>query len=230
MKINVNNIIDSGVKVMTIWSNEAKIKKLRWLKDAKYLESMSPIQIQKFLFFSEMFNRNTNEQYSFYKLKAYKNGPVFSDVYGDITYRRSELLESLGNSDIIFNLQEEENLKKALFITYTQSDEDLSEMTHNMDLWKSKEELVNENKRQIPIYEYDITNRDEQLINNFYEYSNDIDDYKVIRMNGKIFLLDRQNSDLFKDEMLQTMELISEDENLINPVYVDIEDGVLLID
>ncbi len=30
--------------------------------------------------------------------------------------------------------------------------------------------------------------------------------------------------------MLQTLEMVSDDSNLINPVYIDIEDGVLLID
>ena len=30
--------------------------------------------------------------------------------------------------------------------------------------------------------------------------------------------------------MLQTLDMISDDDNLVNPVYIDIEDGVLLID
>ncbi|MCG2371377.1 DUF4065 domain-containing protein [Staphylococcus epidermidis] len=215
---------------MTIWSSSEKLKKLKWLKEHGYLESMSPLQIQKFLFFSEMFNLVTNENYTLHKLRAYKNGPVFSDVYGDITYRKSELLEELDTIEMKYNSTQEENLNKALFITNTQTDEDLSEITHNLDLWYSKIDLINQNTQNIPIRNNDITDRDKKSISNFREYANYLSNYQIIKIKDKIFLVNNNDIDKLEDNMLQTLEMISDDNNLVNPVYVDIEDGVLLID
>lgn len=215
---------------MTIWSSSEKLKKLKWLKEHGYLESMSPLQIQKFLFFSEMFNLVTNENYTLHKLRAYKNGPVFSDVYGDITYRKSELLEELDTIEMKYNSTQEENLNKALFITNTQTDEDLSEITHNLDLWYSKIDLINQNTQNIPIRNNDITDRDKKSISNFREYANYLSNYQIIKIKDKIFLVNNNDIDKLEDNMLQTLEMISDDSNIVNPVYVDIEDGVLLID
>lgn len=215
---------------MTIWSSSEKLKKLKWLKEYGYLESMSPLQIQKFLFFSEMFNLVTNENYTLHKLRAYKNGPVFSDVYGDITYRKSELLEELDTIEMKYNSTQEENLNKALFITNTQTDEDLSEITHNLDLWYSKIDLINQNTQNIPIRNNDITDSDKKSISNFREYANYLSNYQIIKIKDKIFLVNNNDIDELEDNMLQTLEMISDDNNLVNPVYVDIEDGVLLID
>ncbi|MBU7228971.1 type II toxin-antitoxin system antitoxin SocA domain-containing protein [Staphylococcus pseudintermedius] len=215
---------------MTIYSEEIKLKKLKWLKINGYLESMSPLQIQKFLFFSEMFNLVTNEDYTLHKLKAYKNGPVFSDVYGDITYRKSELLTNLDTIDMKYNSTQEENLNKALFITNTQTDKDLSDITHNLDLWYSKIDLINQNVQHISITDKDITDKDKKSITNFREYASYLSDYQIIKIKDKIFLINNNDIDKLEDRMLQTMEMVSDDDNLVNPVYVDIEDGVLLID
>ncbi|HCX9577094.1 TPA: DUF4065 domain-containing protein [Staphylococcus aureus] len=215
---------------MTIYSEEIKLKKLKWLKINGYLESMSPLQIQKFLFFSEMFNLVTNEDYTLHKLRAYKNGPVYSDVYGDITYRKTELLKELDTVEINYNSTQEENLNKVLFITNTQTNEDLSEITHNLDLWSSKIDLINQNVQNIPIEDKDITDKDRNSISNFYSYAKHLSDYQNIKIKDKIFLISNNDINKLEDNMLQTLEMVSDDSNLINPVYIDIEDGVLLID
>lgn len=215
---------------MTIWSGNSKLMKLKWLKDFGYLEKMSALQIQKFLFFSEMFNLITGEEYTLNKLRAYKNGPVYSDVYGDITHGKSELLSKLENIEIDYNATQEENLNRALFITYTQTDKDLSDITHNLDLWHSKIHLINRNMRNITISDSDITEKDKNSISNFREYAQHLSDYQIIKINDKVFLINNNDIDKLEDSMLQTLDMISDDDNLVNPVYIDIEDGVLLID
>ncbi|ORN40985.1 hypothetical protein, partial [Staphylococcus aureus] len=93
------------------------------------------------------------------------------DVYGDITYRKTELLKELDTVEINYNSTQEENLNKALFITNTQTNEDLSEITHNLDLWSSKIDLINQNVQNIPIEDKDITDKDRNSISNFYSYA-----------------------------------------------------------
>ncbi|WP_252555572.1 hypothetical protein, partial [Staphylococcus aureus] len=57
-----------------------------------------------------------------------------------------------------------------------------------------------------------------------------LSDYQNIKIKDKIFLISNNDINKLEDNMLQTLEMVSDDSNLINPVYIDIEDGVLLID
>lgn len=222
--------IERGGVSMTIYSEETKLNKMKWLADEGLLNELSPLQIQKFLFYSEMFNRETGEEYSLKKLRAYKNGPVYSDVYGDVTYRKSELLEEIKPIVLPFNDNELNNLKKAAFITMTHNDNELSSLTHRLDLWKSKEQRINANEQNISIYEHDITESDSEALKKLYNYAQDLNEYKVISIGDKVFLFNAEDEYELKGEMLQTLELLSNDDSLVNPVYVDIEDGVMVID
>ncbi|MEB7049778.1 hypothetical protein [Mammaliicoccus sciuri] len=213
-----------------IWSRENKLSKIKWLVDEESVNNMSSLQIQKFLFFSEMFNRETNQNYDLYKLKAYKKGPVFSDVYGDYTYRKEQLLEEVRDSETSFSEKEIENMEKAKLLTLIHNDKDLSDLTHKFDLWKSKEPRLKMKEQDIEIYEKDISSQDSVLFKRLYEYADTIKEYKIVKVNDTIFLFKENDRDLLKDNMLETLEKISEDSSLTNPVYVDIEDGVMLID
>ncbi|MDR1531644.1 MAG: hypothetical protein LBS62_05585, partial [Clostridiales bacterium] len=44
------------------------------------------IRLQKFLFFYECFSKIDGDTYELEDLKGYKNGPVFSGVFGDIKH------------------------------------------------------------------------------------------------------------------------------------------------
>lgn len=213
-----------------IWSRENKLSKIKWLVDEESVNNMSSLQIQKFLFFSEMFNRETNQNYDLYKLKAYKKGPVFSDVYGDYTYRKEQLLEEVRDSETSFSEKEIENMEKSKLLTLIHNDKDLSDLTHKFDLWKSKEPRLKMKEQDIEIYEKDISSQDSALFKRLYEYADTIKEYKIVKVNDTIFLFKENDRDLLKDNMLETLEKISEDSSLTNPVYVDIEDGVMLID
>ncbi|MEB7778919.1 hypothetical protein NGB30_00015 [Mammaliicoccus fleurettii] len=213
-----------------IWSKDNKLEKIKWLEDENSINDMSSLQIQKFLFFSEMFNRETNQNYDLYKLKAYKKGPVFSDVYGDYTYRKDKLLEEVSKKDISFSEQEIENMRRAKILTLIHNNQDLSNLTHKFDLWKSKEERLHSGEREIKIQENDITLHDSKLFNQLYNYVDTLKEYKIVKVNDKVFLFKENEKDLLEDHMLETLEKISEDSSLINPVYVDIEDGVLVVD
>ena len=215
---------------MGIYSPKKRLAKLNWLKENNVLDNMTPLQIQKFLFFTEMFNKNTGAEYDLNKLRAYRNGPVFSDTYGDMKHSRPELHETLEQHEEDFSDLENSNLEKAAFISLSHTDDELSEITHQMDLWKSKAERIAKNELQIPITDEDITNRDMSRINSIYKFADDISDYSINRINDKVFLFNEEDSNLLTEDMIQTLDLLSADENLINPVYVSVEDGVMIID
>lgn len=117
---------------MSINTSDSRIKKVAWLNNRQDISSYSKLQLQKFLFFYEMFQFAESKEYDFSSLKAYKNGPVFSNFYGDITYREDEVLDSikrfsdgLDSGDI-----DEENALTSKFLIETLTDSELSSLSH----------------------------------------------------------------------------------------------------
>ncbi|WP_192943089.1 hypothetical protein [Staphylococcus cohnii] len=217
---------------MPTYSTIDKKEKLKWLDDKSNMATLSELQIQKFLFFTEMFNRNTGEKFNLNSLKAYENGPVFSDVYGDVRYDKSQLLSEIASLNPKFQDKELSNLKSALFLTKVHNDKELSELTHILDLWQSKKDRIEKNEPQIPIYESDITVKDQKLVDEMLKstVNKNIDEYKVIKIEDKIFLIKLDELELLKEDHNQTLELLSQNSELINPVYITFEEGVMLID
>ena len=148
---------------MTTFSSVNKKEKLKWLDGKINIETLSELQIQKFLFFTEMFNKNVGIDYDLTKLRAYEKGPVFSDVYGDIRHDKTELVSDFSELNPEFHEEELKNLKTALFLTKVHTDKELSKLTHIFDLWKSKKERIKQNESQIPILDQDITKKDLNL-------------------------------------------------------------------
>lgn len=216
--------------MMSTYCSKEKKEKLTWLDQKVNIQTLSDLQIQKFLFFNEMFNRQAGNEYNLKKLCAYEKGPVFSDVYGDIRHDKEELLNELQEIEPDFNSEEEQNLKKSLFITSVHTDKELSDLTHLFDLWKSKENRIKNNEYNISIKESDITEHDEKLISLILNSAKDIDDYNIIKISGKIFLIKTNELDSLTQEHSQILEKLSNYDELVNPVYLSIEDGVMLVD
>lgn len=99
-------------------------------------------------------------------------------------------------------------------------------------MWKSKKERIKQNESQIPILDQDITKKDLNIINEIFKstVNRDIDDYKIIKIEDKIFLIKMDELHLLKEDHNQTLELLSKDSDLVNPVYVTFEEGVMIID
>ena len=92
--------------------SDRKLALLKWLdiKNSNY----SNLQTQKFLFFYEMFQFISNKDYDITNLKAYKNGPVFSDIYGFQRYEK-DFLELTVNTIILVIMLMKKMLKKHFF-------------------------------------------------------------------------------------------------------------------
>lgn len=209
--------------------NDRKLALLKWLniKNSNY----SNLQTQKFLFFYEMFQFINNKDYDITNLKAYKNGPVFSDVYGFQRYEK-DFLESTvnANNDTSYNV-DKENVEKALFLTSTMTDTELSDLSHQLDMWKSKKKLIDDGKKQIPIELSDISSEDKEKLKKIYKTALLIDNFKIIKIANKIFLIKKEELNDLTDEHYEVLDLLSQENDLINPVYLSIDgEGVLLVD
>ena len=216
---------------MTVWTSNERLQKLGWLNKYSEQSSLSKLKQQKFLFFYEMFSKIKNNSCDLSYLKAYRKGPVFSEVYGDSLYESSEFKYRIENANDFENI-DEEVANAALMLISMRNESELSELTHIFDLWKSKKDRIDNGEEQIPILETDITQSDESLISRLYETYSELsrDEIKPIEIDDKIFVISRENLEQLTSEHKRILEKLSKNTELENPVYLEIDEGVLLVD
>lgn len=212
-------------------SSEERLDRLAWLRENSETSFGSKVKHQKFLFFYEMFSKYENEKYDLEYLKAYPNGPVFSEVYGDETYRKPELYKRIETIKEKNNINEK-IARSAEFLVSTFTEKELSDLTHKLDLWSSKESRIKSGERNIAIYEEDISPKDELEIKSlFANYSNLANqDLKIIHEFNKIFIIRNSDYENLKPDHHEVIEVLSRDSELENPVFLELEGDVLLID
>lgn len=217
---------------MSINTSDSRIKKVAWLNNRQDISSYSKLQLQKFLFFYEMFQFAESKEYDFSSLKAYKNGPVFSNFYGDITYREDEVLDSikrfsdgLDSGDI-----DEENALTSKFLIETLTDSELSSLSHEFNFWNTHNKEISENIKQIDMKERDITQEDIDLVQ-LIKISEPEYNYKIIKIANKRFVVSEEDFNKLSENHLELLDILSVDDNLLNPVYIKVDcEGRLLID
>ncbi|MCV2506038.1 type II toxin-antitoxin system antitoxin SocA domain-containing protein [Melissococcus plutonius] len=203
-------------------------------------EFFASLKLQKFLFFYEMFNYSLDNKINLDYLKGYKNGPVYSDVYGDYTYRMEEFqikIEKIINeakSKITTNVFEQINedvAKKAAFLVSILSKSELSELSHEFDIWKNKQMRIEFGEKQVELKLEDLSPKDKSLAKELYDlYSMEfINSSSVISVNETKFIIDKNQRALVTDELEEVLEEISKEEES-NPIYISIEDGVIVVD
>lgn len=211
---------------MTVNTSTKKLRDLKWIDNEAGLATLTPLQIQKFLFFNEMFSKNKGLDYDLYSLKAYERGPVFSTTYGDLFYDKSDIIKKISDLEIKFNPIQIKTMFETLFLVMTHTDEELSDLTHGFDLWKNN---FRKGVQHIDILESDITEQDTkelEAINSLLDYEGK----KVVPMGDKRFVFNKGEIDNLNQELIQTLEELSEMDDLLNPVYITLEDGELLVD
>lgn len=214
-----------------IWSNDRRKELISWLMDNGKKEFYSALKTQKFLFFFESFSKVKGKDSDFSRLKAYKNGPVFIEVYGDYKYRFDELVDVV--SEITPNSIDENLAKKAHFLTRIMDNVELSDLTHQFDIWKVHEDEIQKNVMHIEMKDSDFSESDCQLASELYEMYDDsiIENSEVLVIGNRHFLLSKNDFRKLSEEQKNTLELIALEESLINPVYVEIgSEGELIID
>lgn len=218
-----------------IYSDDRKLALAGWLKKHDFVSYEIPLKLQKFLFFYESASKVAGKKYDFYKLRGYKNGPVFSQVWGDYTKERSSFDHEADNSYAknASKIIDSNLANKIGFFIKTCTEEELSGITHSMNIWSSKKERILSGEYQVDLEEKDFSNNDAEIMNNIVSaYSNDfIENSKVLQIKNKIFLLSKNDIAKFTPIQMDTLQELANEPELENPVYIAIDEtGRLLVD
>jgi len=204
-----------------------------WLKTKDPQEFADPLKLQKFLFFYEIVSKIEETDYELSKLKGYAGGPVFSDVYGDYRYNKGlfnqAIILTLNESDVVIN---EDIATFSLFMVQTQTREELSEITHKLDIWKSKQDMIEGGEWQTSLFESDLSNEDIDYIKRWRKLHPKrlLDTIRVVKMDKKRFVFSKDDYCNLSSVHYLTLEKLAKIERLVNPVYAEIDfDGGLLI-
>lgn len=214
-------------------SSERKLALSGWLKENNSVAYNSPLKLQKFLVFYEILSKMSGYYAEFNSLKGYKNGPVFSNVYGDYTKARKTFdreVEKIykDNTTLVDNLI----VKQANIIVQTLTEKELSDLTHKLNLWKAKETRIMSGEYQVPLNEADFNLEDENLMRTLISiYPQElIDSAFVIPMDNKFFIFSKADQEQITEAHFDTLLELAGYEDLHNPVFVEIENGRLVID
>lgn len=217
---------------MTINSGRRKLELTNWLYRNQDVEFSSSLKLQKFVFFYESFSKLDDDDFNFSYLKSYANGPVFSDLYGDYTYRKEELVGTLNMMETPESI-DEERAKLSGFLVKIMNEVELSDLTHEFNAWKVNEKQIGQ-IQNLPMYESNFTDSDYQLLSTLREmYPPElIEQMDVISIADKNFLISKQDAEKLSEEQKNILINLADDETIFNPVYVtvDEEDGVLVVD
>ena len=198
-------------------SSKRKLSLSGWLKENDNVSYNTSLKLQKFLFFYEVLTKIAGEQAEFNYLKGYKNGPVFSNVWGDYTK------ESIN----------EERAKICSFIVGTMTEKELSDFTHLMNIWKSKEDRIMSGEKQVRLEESDFNSYDKELMQKLSDMypMQLIENSKIINMDKKYFVFSKENAEKLTEEHSDTLLILSENSDIYNPVFVELdEEGRLVVD
>lgn len=226
--------LSKNMGVYMINSSKRKLSLSGWLKNNSRKEYDSPLKLQKFLFFYESFSKVKGKESEFSYLKGYKNGPVFSNVYGDYTKERKNFDNEaekalINNSHII----DSEIAIKAKFLVSALTESELSALSHKMNIWNCKEKQINSGEQQVSLSESDFNNNDIKIIEDLDKmYSLDfIQKHKIVSVGKNYYIFSNDDIPKISAEQIDVLYELSTKKELDNPVYVKINDeGVMEID
>lgn len=217
-----------------IYSNKRKLSLSGWLKENDNSSYENSLKLQKFLFFYEVLSKISGEKADFKNLKGYKNGPVFSNVWGDYTKEKDNFnieIKKAYNSYVKYI--NKKRAKKCNYIINSMTENELSVLTHQFNIWKSKEDRINSGEYQVKLKESDFNYNDEQLaltINKIYP-DELIKNSKIIKINDKRFIISKENYKNLTKEHIEILKKLVKNEILYNPVFIELDnEGRLIID
>src|SRR5690625_5131586 len=217
----------------TLNSNLRKKTISGWLKQNYAQGFSSDLKLQKFLFFYESLSKVDGDESDFSYLKGYENGPVFSNVYGDYCYRNTRFIEEVEEAyELNHKLVDEQRANLSGFLVNILNEEDLSDLTHELNIWKVKEEEIKGGAKHMPLEEKDFNINDVNILNSLREmYTTDyIESVEIIEMSDKSFVIEKEDFTNLTEDHEDVLITLASNEGLDNPVYLTLsEDGVLLV-
>lgn len=217
-----------------LYSNSRKLSLCGWLQKNDGSAYRSPLRLQKFLFLYEAFSKVDNDVSDFTRLKGYKRGPVFSPVQGDYTKDRAEFdkksLEIYNTErDTINNLR----AQRASFIVSSLSENELSDLTHQFNIWNAKRQPIMAGEQQVELNESDFNELDFTITRTLEQMypAEIVQNCSVIAIGEKFFVFLKKDIKFLTEQHFDTMASLSDHEDLHNPVYVEVDhEGRLCID
>lgn len=215
-------------------SDKRKLTLSGWLMRNHADAYQDPLQLQKFLFFYEAFCKVAGAPYDFSGLKGYERGPVFSAVWGDYTHNRQEFDKCAKAviaeaPDVLLG----ETAEQASFLVRSLRQDELSDLTHQYNIWAAKSDRILSGEQQVVLDDVDFTEADCQLTNALISmYPSDmVRDCKIYSVGGKRFVFSEYDARRLSAGHMDTLAKLVGLPDLENPVFVTIEeDGVLTVD
>lgn len=217
-------------------TNIEKLVLLQWFFRNNDRAFRDALKVQKFLFFYEIFSKIQDKTYSLEWLTVYENGPVFTPTIGDYRYQYDDLVAKLSGADLADHnfVLDITTARKANFLVSIMNKADLSELTHQFDIWKKKSGLLAQGMQQIRADENDFSEADWKLAELLFNaYSIDlIESSNILYLDPLKFVIKKDDERRLTDSHRETLdEIAMNPDGLENPVFVSLaEDGVLEID
>lgn len=123
--------------------------------------------------------------------------------------------------------------EKCAFLIKALSEQDLSDLTHRMNIWKRIEDRIMGWKSQVVLSEADFNESDKVLIQMLdCMYPIDfVQQAVVIPINNYNFVLKKEDLNKLPEGYHDMLSLMTETVDLYNPVYIEIDDhGKLIVD
>lgn len=218
---------------MSINSSKEKVALAKWLYCNDERSYQNPRKLQKFLFFYEAFSKVMGEPYDLGKFRIWINGPVESVLYGDYTYRGSHLIKAMKKNH---ETVQEDIAKRASFLVQILNTKEISELSHKFDYWKKPANQYGDDElraRNVAGHERDFSEKDFKMAKELFDlYDTDfIENSVVVHTLGKHFVMSKNDFENLSEEQQEVLDTLSEDNSLMNPVFVEIDDdGSLLVD
>lgn len=217
-----------------IQSNNRKLVLSGWLMQNGQEEYNSMLKLQTFLFLYEMYSKLCGEAYDLKYLKGSRYGFVFSNVLNDYIYER--VIFDNATEKAYINSPEKIDENRTLrikFLVEVLSKKELSELIHKFNIWSAKKEQILCGKQQIEIQESDFSEHDWNMLKTLEQmYSLEfIKNSYIVKVVSHSFIFNKNDVEKITVQHYDTLSILANSNELINPVFVEIDnEGRLLID
>jgi hypothetical protein len=215
-------------------SNLRKLALSGWLRQHGQAEYGSALRLQKFLFFYEAMAKVDGVTADFYGLKGYQRGPVFSQVWGDRQHENSLFSESASEAYRKNpSLVNDERASICHFIVSVFSEEELSDITHSMNIWSCKRDDIMSGAYNVELDERDFNENDvsiTQQLKDAFPLSM-VENSIVVALGRNSFIIPKEDEAKISEQHYDALFAISQSGQVENPVYASIdENGAIVVD
>lgn len=126
-----------------------------------------------------------------------------------------------------------ERASRSAFTVSTLSEAELSTLIQKLNIWKTKEKVIMQEKRFVSLSETDLDSADEEILRalELTVPAENITNFKIINKVNYYFVLQKRDFLRLTENHFRVLSTLAEQEDLHNPVYVRLdENGALVFD